>query len=79
MDLLITDLENEITEEITRFEVQADGEQVKGILVWSANGGYEIIDITASDKFIEWYQEDENYSQFIDFLENGNIIRKANN
>ena len=75
-NLTILDLETEINEEVTKFEIAFNGSKVDGIFVWSKYGGCEIIDINGTDEFMTWYDEDDNYSEFLNFIEEAIDLRK---
>ena len=77
VNLTILDLETEITEEVTKFEISFNESKVNGIFVWSASQGYEIIDINGTDEFMEWYQEDENLADFLNFINDAIGMRQA--
>ena len=77
VNLTILDLETEVTEEVTKFEISFNKSKVNGTFVWSTSQGYEIIDINGTDEFMEWYQEDEKYADFLNFINDAIGIRQA--
>lgn len=79
VNLTVLDLETEITEEVTKFEISFNNSKVNGVFVWSTGNGCEIIDINGTDDFEDWYGDDDNYSEFLNFIDEAIALRKGNN